>query len=171
MWLRGPRPPPGPAPPRAGEPPDRRRPRSRGARLRAAPRCPCRCRDRGPARRAAARPARPRRPPPAPAGRPCARSGPRPSRCSPHELPSEEEDAGGVLEAVARVVLERGELDLERAGAVVADEEDRAAALARVVAGHPRAGDQDAEVVAVRVDRAARAAAWSASPLRVGAAA
>ena len=50
---------------------------------------------------------------------------------------AEEEDArqAGGLESVAGVVLQLAVLDRERAGAVVADEEDRPAALGGVIVG------------------------------------
>src|SRR5918993_638986 len=49
---------------------------------------------------------------------------------------AEEEDAGGALQAAARVVLQHRRADPQVAGAVVADVEDRAADPAGVVAGH-----------------------------------
>src|SRR5919108_4605782 len=100
-----------------------------------------------------------------------------PNTGSPHDrvgddlIPAEEEDARIGLEAVARVAPQRRGADLEDAAAVVADEEDRAAALTCVVAGHPRAGEQHAEVVAVRVHGPARAATRRARARGVGAAA
>jgi hypothetical protein len=50
---------------------------------------------------------------------------------------TQEEGAGqaGGLESVAAVVLQDAVLDRQRAGAVVADEEDRPAALGGVVVG------------------------------------
>src|SRR5512146_212362 len=72
------------------------------------------------------------------------------------------EDAGSVLELTARVLAELGVLDLELPAARVDDEEDRAAALARGVAAHRGARDDQAVVVAVGVDGAAAAAAWRA---------
>src|SRR5215218_6260505 len=96
---------------------------------------------------------------------------------SPHDrvddtlVPAEEEDARVCLEAVARVVAQRRRADLEDAAAVVADEEHAATALARVVAMHRRAGKQHAEVVAIGVYGATRAAAGCARARGVGAAA
>ena len=73
------------------------------------------------------------------------------------------------LEAVAGVAAQGRALDRHRAGAVVADEEDGAAALVGVVVLDDRAGDVDGEEVAVGVDGAAAAAAGRAGPGRVGA--
>src|SRR5690349_21956718 len=84
---------------------------------------------------------------------------------------AEEENAleAGRLEAVALVLAQRGVFDRHRAGAVVADEEHRAAALVGVVVLDDRAGDLHGEQVAVAVDRAATAPARGAATLRVGA--
>src|SRR6202453_4370127 len=60
-------------------------------------------------------------------------------------------------------------LDRERAGLVVADEEERAAALAGAVAGDDGAVDGHRVVVPVGVDGAAAAAARGAGLSRVGA--
>src|ERR1700689_5111338 len=60
-------------------------------------------------------------------------------------------------------------LDRERAGLVVADEEERAAALAGAVAGDDAAVNGHGVVVPVGVDRAAAAAARGAGLSRVGA--
>src|SRR5690348_5082731 len=73
------------------------------------------------------------------------------------------------LEAVALVFPQRGALDGHRAGAVVADEEDRATSLVRVVVLDHGAGDLHREQVAVAVDRAAAAPARGATPRRIGA--
>jgi hypothetical protein len=73
-----------------------------------------------------------------------------------------EEENGRVAgggEPVAGVVLQRGLLDQQRAGPVVADEEDGAAALPGVVAGDDRAFDLEVVSVAVVVDGPAAAAA------------
>src|SRR5580698_11560730 len=60
-------------------------------------------------------------------------------------------------------------LDRERAGPVVADEKERAAALAGAVAGDDAAVDGHRVVVPVGVDGAAAAAARGAGLSRVGA--
>src|SRR3954466_13660908 len=78
------------------------------------------------------------------------------------------EDALEGLEAVARVLAQRRVADGQRAGAVVADEEDRAAALVGVVLLHHRAVEDQLEVVAVQVDGPAVAAPGGAGPGRVG---
>src|SRR2546421_2887854 len=86
---------------------------------------------------------------------------------------AEEEDAGQAvrLEPVALVVSQRGALDAHRPGAVVADEEDRSAALVGVVVLDDGAHQLDREEVAVEVDGAAAAAARGTALRRVGAAA
>src|SRR3982751_1483965 len=62
---------------------------------------------------------------------------------------AEEEDAGEAvrLEPVAGVVAQRGALDAHRSGAVVADEEDRPAALVGVVVLDDRTHQLDREQV------------------------
>src|SRR5688572_6312541 len=84
---------------------------------------------------------------------------------------AEEEDARQArgLEAVAGVAPQGGPLDDHRAGAVVADEEHRPAALVRVVPLDARARDAHGETVAVGVDRAATAAAGRTAAGGVGA--
>src|SRR5215813_5302095 len=86
------------------------------------------------------------------------------------------EDAGRVLELAARVVVQhRAMLDehvavIELAvAALIYDEEDGAAALARVAIPDDCAGDEHAVALpAVGVNRAAAAAAGSAGLLRIG---
>ena len=70
----------------------------------------------------------------------------------------------GVSKPSLGLRAQRRVLDRHRAGAVVAHEEDRAAALVGVVVLDDRAGDPHGELVAVAVDRAAAAAARACRP-------
>src|SRR3954453_1419058 len=82
----------------------------------------------------------------------------------------EVEDPGIGLEPEARVVVQRRVLDHQGAGAVVADEEDRTAALAGHVVLDRRPHQPEREQVAVEVDRSAAAPARRARAGGVGAA-
>src|SRR5579859_526338 len=92
-------------------------------------------------------------------------------RAADRRRPGAEEEDSQVpvgLEPRAPVAPQRRAVDAHRPGTVVADEEDRATALVRVVVRDDRAGDGERVEVAVVVDRASAAAAGGAAAGRVG---
>ena len=104
--------------------------------------------------------------------------GPAPRRLSPDRrvghlrcAAAEEEDPGeaGRLEAALGLRSSTDCDDAQLAGAVVRDEEDRAAAFVGGVVAHDAAGQVEREQVAVEVDRAPAATARRARTRRVGA--
>src|SRR3954470_15998663 len=82
---------------------------------------------------------------------------------------TEEEDAWLGLETGADVPVQRRPRDREGSGAVVADVEDRAAALVGVVVLDGGSADLDGVAVPVGVDRTAAAATLGPGAGRVGA--